>query len=127
MGKTIILLLTIGIVFYLLYINGFLAAQSKMAVLYIGSLRGNNAKFSSCTGYTKRVIRFKDSRTYHIVFDSELTRGSVSVEILNSVKQTIICLRSNTVSGNIDVERGKRYYLVVRFQSATGSYTLSWE
>jgi len=126
-GKAIILLLIIGIAFYLLYINGFLTAQSKRAVLYIGSLKGNSAKFSSCTGYTKRVIRFRDSRTYCVVFESVLTGGNVSVEILNSAKQTVTCLNSNTPNDNINVEKGKRYYLVVHFQSATGSYTLSWE
>ena len=126
MGKTILLLLFIGIVFYLLYINGFLTVRSKRAILYIGSLKGNSARFSSCTGYSKRVIRFKDSRTYCVFFDCELSKGDVSVEILNSAKQTVVCLNCNTPYGRIDAEKGKRYYLLIRFQSATGRYTLSW-
>ena len=127
MGKTIILLLIIGIVFYLVYINGFLSIQSKRAILYIGSLKGNSARFSSCTGYSKRVIRFRDSRIYCVAFDSELTKGDVSVEILNSAKQTVACLSLNTPNGRIDAEKGKRYYLLIRFQSATGRYILSWD
>ena len=126
MGKAIILLLIIGIVFYLLYINGFLTVQTKRAILYVGSLKGNSARFSSCTGYSKRVIRFRDSRTYCVFFDSELIKGNVSVEILNSAKQTVVCLNSNIPNGSINVEKGKKYYLLIRFQSATGSYTLSW-
>ena len=126
MGKTIILLLIIGIVFYLLYINGLLSIQSKRAVLYIGSLKGNSARFSSCTGYSKRVIRFRDSRTYCVFFDSKLTKGDVSVEILNPAKQTVVCLDCNTPNGSINAEKGKRYYLLICFQSATGRYTLSW-
>ena len=127
MGKTIILILIIGIVFYLLYINGFLSIQSKRAILYIGSLKGNSARFSSCTGYSKRVIRFRDSRAYFVVFDSDLTKGDVSVEIVNSAKQTMICLNSSIPNGIINVEKGKRYYLLIRFQSATGRYTFSWD
>ena len=127
MGKTIIPVLIIGIVFYLLYINGFLAIQSKRAILYVGSLKGNSARFSSCTGYSKRVIRFRDSRAYFVVFDSDLTKGDVLVEILNSAKQTVVCLNCNTPNGRINVEKGKRYYLLIHFQSATGRYTLSWD
>ena len=127
MGKTIIVLLIIGIVFYILYINGLLSIQSKRAVLYIGSLKGNSARFSSCTGYSKRVIRFRDSRRYCVVFDCELSKGDVSVEILNSAKQTMVCLNSGIPNGIINVEKGKRYYLLIRFQSATGRYTLRWD
>lgn len=127
MGKSIFLLLILGIIFYLLYINGFLTVQSKRAVLYVGSLKGNSARFSSCTGYTKRVIRFKESKVYCVGFDSKLIGGDVSAEILDSTKHTVIYLNLNTPNGNIHAEKGKRYYLVVRFHSATGSYTLSWE
>lgn len=127
MGKTIILLLIIGVVFYLLYINGFLTVQSRRAILYVGSLKGNSARFSSCTGYSKRVIRFRDSRTYCVFFDSELTKGDISAEILNPAKQTVVCLNCNTPTGRINVEKGKRYYLLIHFQSATGRYTLSWD
>ena len=125
MVKVILLLFTIGIVFYLLYINGYLVAQTKRALFYRGSLKGNKAKFSSCTGDTKRVIRFKDDRICRLRFEPELTRGEASVEILNPAKQPILCLDSNTRSGDFPVEKGKRYYLVVHFKSATGSYSLN--
>ena len=125
MVKIIVLLFVIGVVFYLLYINGFLTIQSKRALLYIGSLKGNKARFSSCTGHTKKIIKFNDSKTYNIVFEPDLTGGSVSIEILDSAKQPIISLDTNTRIGNVYVEKGKRYYLIVRFKSATGSYTLN--
>ena len=127
MVKVIILFLIIGMVFYLLYINGFLTIQSKRAVLYIGSIRGNSARFSSCTGHTKRIIKFKDSKTYRVVFEPVVADGSISIEILDSAKQQIICLDTINRSGNIYAEKGKRYYLLVRFKSATGRYTLNWK
>ena len=127
MGKVIILLLAIGTVLYLLYINGYLAAQTKRALFYLGSLKGNKARFSSCTGDTKRVLRFKQDSICHLSFAPALTRGEVSIEILDSAKQSVICLDSDTRSGDFPVEKGKRYYLVVHFQSATGSYSLNWD
>lgn len=126
MVKVIILLLIIGMVFYLLYINGVLTIQSKRALLYIGSLKGDKARFSSCTGHTKRVVKFKDSKIYKIVFEPDLTGGSVSIEILDRTKRLILCLDNNNRNGSIHTAKGQRYYLVVNFRSATGSYKLNW-
>ena len=127
MIKVIILLIIIGIVFYLLYINGFLSIQSKRAILYVGSLRGNRAKFVSCTGYTKRIIRFEESKTYRIVLNAELSAGKLSVAILDSEKKKLFLLNRHIQNGVIYAEKGKRYYLVFRFKSATGNYSLKWE
>ena len=125
MIKVIILLFAIGIVFYLLYINGYLVAQTKRALFYLGSLKGNKARFTSCTGHTKRVIRFKKDGICHLGFEPELSRGEVSVKILDSAKQPALCLDSHTRSGTFPVEKGRRYYLVDHFQSETGSYCLN--
>lgn len=127
MTKVIILLFIIGILFYLLYINGFLVIQSKRAIVYVGSLRGNRAKFVSCSGYTKRIIRFEESKTYHMVLNTELSRGRLSVTILDSEKNSLFTLDKDIQNGVIYAEKGKRYYLVVRFESATGNYTLKWD
>lgn len=116
----------ICIVVYVLYIRGILVVQSKRAVVYIGSLRGNRARFSSCTGFTRRIIRFRDSRPYCVTFHSELTGGNVVLEILDSAKRTVLCLDGDTGSGTVQAEKGKRYYLVIRFQSATGNYDFCW-
>ena len=61
----IALLVIMGIAFYFLYINGYLVTNAKRAVMYIGSLGGRKATFTSCTGYTKRVIKFRESGSVH--------------------------------------------------------------
>lgn len=127
MIKVIILLFIIGILFYLLYINGFLVIQSKRAIVYVGSLRGNRAKFVSCSGCTKRIIRFEESKVYRIVLNTELSAGMLSVEILDSEKKPLFSSNKDIQNGVIYAEKGKRYYLVVRFKSATGNYTLKWD
>jgi len=111
---------------YLLYENGFMVFQSKRAVFYMGSRRGNKASFSSCTGQSKRIVRFPESKSYQFQFDCQLTKGEVSVELLDSSKERILFLKSGQKQGTAALERGKRYVLIFRFQNATGSYLLEW-
>ncbi len=125
--KIIILFFIIAAAFYFLYSAGLMSIQSKRAVLFLGSVSGKSARFSSCTGCIKRILRFRDSRSYRIFFNLELAGGDASAEILDSAKRTVLRLDSLVRSGSISVEKGKRYYLVLRFRSATGSYTLNWD
>jgi len=126
MAKTIILLCLIGILSYLLYINGYMVISSKHAFMFLGSKRGKKAMFSSCTGYIKRVIKFKESKVYHVNFGLELEKGEVALELLDEKKQIILSLNSNDTS-EIEVESRKRYYMILRFKSATGNYEVTWE
>ena len=126
MAKTIILLCLMGILSYLLYINGYMVVVSKRAFMFLGSKRGKKAMFSSCTGYIKRVIKFKESKVYHVNFGLELEKGEVALELLDEKKQIILSLNGNDTS-EIEVENGKRYYMILRFKSATGSYEVTWE
>ncbi|MBE5876183.1 MAG: hypothetical protein E7290_04790 [Lachnospiraceae bacterium] len=119
----------LGILFYVLYIYGYMVINAKRAVKFIGSIRGYDsckASFTSCDGYMKRVMRFEANKTYRFKLQTELTRGTMSVEILDSHKQKLLELNSAKPSDSIDVYKGERYYLVVRFQSASGKYELMW-
>lgn len=121
--------LVLGILFYVLYIYGYMVINAKRAVKFIGSIRGYDsckATFTSCDGYMKRVMRFEENKTYRFKLQSELTRGAMSVEILDSNKQKLLELNSTQLSDSLDVYKGERYYLVVRFQAASGKYELKW-
>lgn len=74
-------------VFIFLYSQGYMVSKSISAVVFIGSTKGNSAKFSSCSGYMKRVIKFKEDGTYTFVLDAELSKGDMSVELIDSTKQ----------------------------------------
>ena len=104
-----------------------MVTSAKTAVSFVGSLRGNKAAFSSCNGYMKRIVRFKEDKSYSFVLEAELTKGEITVELLDSAKQPIMCLSSNNPRAALALEKNKRYYLVFRFSSATGKYTLSWD
>ena len=127
MNKLFIALPVLFFVFYILYINGLLVINAKSAVMYVGSQRGFKAKFSSCSGYTKRVIRFKESKSYKVFFNCKLEKGEVEIELLDNAKQKLASLNTNNPIADINVDKNKRYYLVIRFLSATGSYVISCE
>ena len=52
--------------------------------------------------------------------------GDISAEIYDMLKQTAVRLNSEVREGCIHAEKGKRYYLVIRFRSATGGYVLRY-
>ncbi len=127
MGKTIAIILILAGILYLLYINGYLIINAKRAVSFVGSTRGSKATFSSCTGHIKRVVRFNADKICTFTLETELTNGEVTVELLDSAKQKIMCLNSINRSSAIAVKKNKRYYWVFRFKSATGKYVLNWD
>jgi hypothetical protein len=51
----------------------------------------------------------------------------VQVEILDSGKQCLLSLDQNTTEGSITAEKGKRFFLVVRFGAASGNYAVDWK
>ena len=123
----VVVLAGMALLFYVLYINGYMVMQSKRALMYVGTDRGKKASFTSCSGYTKRVVKFEEDRIYHFDLKLELTKGDVTVEIQDSKKQCLLSLDQNTTEGSITAEKGKRFFLVVRFGAASGNYTVDWK
>ena len=112
---------------WLLYQNGLMVLNSKRALSFVGSDRGRRASFTACTGTVRRILRFSESKTLRVVFSPVLTKGSVTMELLNSQKQPLLLLDETHLTGSIAVEKGQRYQLVFHFQSATGEYSLQMD
>ena len=123
----VVVLAGMALLFYVLYINGYMVMQSMRALMYVGTDRGKKASFTSCSGYTKRVVKFEEDRIYHFDLKLELTKGDVTVEIQDSKKQCLLSLDQNKTEGSITAEKGKRFFLVVRFGAASGNYTVDWK
>ncbi|HOQ74406.1 MAG: hypothetical protein WAP45_11085 [Limnochordia bacterium] len=115
---------------YLLYINGFLVIRAISALVFFSPVpwwgTAPRARVKACTGFVRKVIKFKESRTYHFSFSSEVSKGSITAEIQGRNKETLLVLDGEKTSDVLDVQSGERYYLVVRFKRATGSFELSW-
>lgn len=124
MVKAVLLAAFLMVVFFFLYHQGYMVVKSISAVSFIGSARGNAVRFTSCNGYIKRIVRFKDNGIYTFSLDLELSKGNVAIEILDSAKNRIMQLDSANRSGSVSAEKGKKYYLIIHFKSATGRYAL---
>lgn len=110
---------------YFLYFNGFGEFSNKSALMYISSVSG--ARFTSCTGTIKRVLKFKESKVFTFILDLNLSKGKLVVELLDKDKCPVLTLSDSNPVGRIEVTAKQRYYLVFKYQSATGNYSLRWE
>lgn len=124
----VVLLIILAVVmlgaFIFLYSQGYMVFKSISAVSFVGSAKGNSARFSSCSGHMKRVIKFKVDGACTFVLDTELSKGDLSVELLDSTEQKIMQLNCSNRSASVTVEKKKKYYLVINFKAATGRYAL---
>ena len=71
--KLAIVFISMLVLFYFLWVNGYMILNAKRALLFVVSLRGKNkceVSFSSCSGYVKKVIKecsqIVDSQKWYI-------------------------------------------------------------
>lgn len=112
---------------YIMWTRGLLVIQSKIAVAFIGR-RGDNywgAAFTACTGYTKRVLPLEKSKQYRFLYDQDISRGIINVEI-SCGKDVVRKFDSINSSTLLNVGDGV-YTIITRYKKASGDYTLKWE
>ena len=109
---------------YLLYRFGCIPVQRKRAIMFIG--RPYKAKFTSCTGSIRRILRFREDTQLHFLLEQNLTAGALRAELLDDSGRCILCLNAENPAAERMLEGRMRYVLVVFFESASGSYELSW-
>lgn len=117
------------ILFYVLWINGYLIKSRKTSILFVGSLRTKNRckfKFKNCNGYIKKVIKIRGGRNYKFTFNSNITNGYVAAEIQDVNKRILLQLDKDNPESAINLENNYRYYLVLRFAKAEGEFDLAW-
>jgi len=129
--KVLAAVLALMVLFYVSYVNGYMVVNAKKAVAFIGFMgRMDNrckAKMVSCNGWMKRVLRFREEREYYFKLDYRINKGTFHIEIQNKSKEVILVLDEVNREGSIKAEKKERYYLVLKFEDASGEYELSWE
>ena len=128
--KAILILLLLPVIYYVLYINGYMITGSKSAKVFVGKNRGTNtfwSQFVECSGRLKKVARFRKSKEYKFHLDVGLATGTISVELLDKEKNVIMSLAPETPNASVNVDKKKKYYMVYKFEDATGSYEMTWE
>ena len=131
MGELSVLLLAcLGVGMYLLYDRGYLAAQSKRALLFVGSMGfgGNvcHARFAGCTGQRLRNLRFREGKPVAFTLSASLTKGNMSVLVLDRAGAVLLALDPACPQGTLRPEEKVRYQLMIRFDRADGEYRLEW-
>ena len=116
---------------YFLYDNGYLITKSKKALTFVGSGMGKRNcfgfQFTKCTGYVGRVLRVKESGTYAVNLDASLSGGTVRFLLQDSAKTPLVILTPDLIQGRVQLETGKRYYIRMEFDHASGDSKASWE
>ena len=129
--ETIVILSILVVVMYLLYISGLMTIKTMWRCIYAGSVRiwnqHGSARFSSCDGTMKNILRFRAARPYRFTFAPTLTQGKLRAEVLDAKKQLLLALDDRHPTGVVDAQRHARYYLVLHFENASGQYTLDWQ
>lgn len=128
--KAILIVVLLPVIYYVLYINGYMVTGSKSAKAFVGKNRGTNAfwsQFVDCSGELKKVARFRKEKEYKFFLDVGLSYGNVAIELLDKEKNVIMSLTPETPEGSITVDKKQRYYMVYKFENATGSYEMRWE
>ena len=116
---------------WLLYDNGYLVAQSKRALTFIGSGIGTakyfQFQFTGCTGFASRVLRVQESGSYSFDLDAVLSKGTVRFTVLDAKKNPLLTLTPEQNRGNAILENGQRYHIRMDFDHASGTTKASWE
>ena len=113
-----------------LYYAGVLPVQQKRALSYIGTgsfqKRCFGASFTGCTGWIRRTLRVKESRSYSFRLSGHVQEGTVRA-VLQKGSEPLLTLTADNPTATVSLEKGTFYRLEVRFQSASGDYQLEWD
>ena len=116
--------------FFWLYYRG-VASMSCAAALWMYMRRrkdGYSASFTACTGWIKYVARLQGGGRYEFSFDADIKKGDVRVILTDRTKEPILELdsHSDTSPVRVELEEGKRYYILLKFKWASGRCELRW-
>lgn len=108
---------------YILYINGFMFFESKTALTFRGIQKKGcfGAKFKKCNGITKKVINVKEERQF--IYSATLEKGSIYAVVTARDKSGEYCF--DDFNRTLTIPAG-RYTITTYFDSASGSYTITW-
>ena len=116
---------------YFLYDNGYMVVKSKTALTFVGSGLGKQThfgfQFTGCTGHVSRVMRVKESGSYTVMLDANLSKGSVRFQLLDGAKTPLLVLTPEVSQGRVYLENGKRYHIRMDFTHASGDSRARWE
>ena len=95
--KIVLIFLVVCLLFYILWISGYL------------------------------IMNLSKNHSYQFSFSSDITKGTAIAEIQDKNKNVLFFLDNIHPVQNLDASQISRYYLVFRFQKADGTICLEWK
>ena len=115
---------------YILYINGFGFLSCTSALMFIQYYNRRKqqiiSRFKSCNGYTKKIIKFKESKYYTFDLNSNIELGHISILLMNK-DENVVSLDKYNLSKDIFIDKNIKYTMCFKFKSATGKFNLTWK
>lgn len=111
-----------------LYIRSLMESKSVAAVLY-AHCPGRNADrltLNSCTGWVRHIGYFPESGTYVFAFETQLSKGTAEVVLLDREKRALARFGPQCPAGSIELDAKRRYTLHWDLKGVTGRCELRW-
>ena len=111
-----------------LYFRSIITSKCIAAILFV-FLPGKDmdrVTLDSCTGWVRHIGYFHETRPYEFTLDTQLSRGTAEVILLDKKKRQLMRLGSQFPGGKIDLDAKNRYYLRWEFKNAAGKCELHW-
>ena len=120
------------------FVNKVDVSKVKNDIYYVSTGTGDDFAFElgqKGTGIPFRINNYLvdlpkiivKEKEYKFFLDVGLSYGNVAIELLDKEKNVIMSLTPETPEGSITVDKKQRYYMVYKFENATGSYEMRWE
>ena len=125
---TFIIILGSVVSSYFLYKNGLFTRHMMVSFMQRSFFWKNKgwAKFGFCHGYIKKILYIKESRDYTFTFNANITKGYVCAEIQDRGKNVLLHLDVLKPEDTIYLDSSTKYYLVLNFNRASGSFEIEW-
>lgn len=123
-------MITMCLIFLLLYRMGYLTVSLKRAAVFLGwgswKKRCLGASFTGCSGKIQRLVRFDEGRSYSFRLSGRVQQGRIRVRLLHR-GSCLLELTPAAPSAVLPLEPCKPYCLQLLFDHASGDFQLEWD
>ena len=108
---------------------GIMQVKSMTAVLFVGIRYKSpfSVTMKKCNGYLKKTFYINSNEQCVLNFNSEMTSGNVKIEVLDSNKNTVFVLSNDKKEETLKSDKNAKYYLIFKFDDASGKFTFAWK
>lgn len=107
-----------------------IAQIKRMTALMFVGIRYKNPftiTMKKCNGYLRKTFYVDANEQCTLNFTSEMTSGSVKVEVLDANKNNVFILSDHNKEEMLKSNIKTKYYIIFKFDNASGKFTFGWK